>query len=162
MQTPRTIEWIGDSTGYVRLIDQTHLPTTLQYRDCHTVEEVWEAIRSLRVRGAPAIGIAAAYGVVLGLQPWLREPDGADRLERLRQVTDYLRTSRPTAVNLFWALDRLEKVGQSVAFLPPDAWLGALLHLAQDIEEEDRQMCRAIGAAGADLIRDGSGILTHC
>src|SRR5262252_9030096 len=128
-QAPRTIEWIGGIDGYVRLIDQTRLPTEVAYRDCRTVEEVWEAIRSLRVRGAPAIGIAAAYGVVLGLQPWLREPGGTDRLERLRQVTGYLRTSRPTAVNLFWALDRMEKVGQSVAFLPPDAWLGALLHL---------------------------------
>ena len=79
MQTPRTIQWIGDSNGFVRLIDQTLLPTVFEYRDCHTVEEVWEAIRSLRVRGAPAIGIAAAYGVVLGLQPWLREPGSADR-----------------------------------------------------------------------------------
>src|SRR6266699_3979032 len=98
MTTPRTIAWVGDVDGHVRLIDQTLLPTALQYRDCRTVEEVWEAIRRLRVRGAPAIGIAAAYGVVLGLQSWLREPDSADRLERLRQVTDYLRTSRPTAV----------------------------------------------------------------
>src|SRR2546427_12484131 len=68
LQTPRTIQWVGDSGGFVRFIDQTLLPTTLQYRDCRTLEEVWEAIRSLRVRGAPAIGIAAAMGVVVGLQ----------------------------------------------------------------------------------------------
>ena len=65
---PRTIEWIGDIDGFVRLIDQTLLPTQLEYRDCRTVEEVWEAIRMLRVRGAPAIGVAAAMGVVLGMQ----------------------------------------------------------------------------------------------
>src|SRR5438552_8072680 len=99
MSTPRTIEWIGDAGGFVRLIDQTLLPTRLEYRDCRTVEEVWEAIKTLRVRGAPAIGVAAAMGVVVGLQ---RDSS----LQQLHQVCDYLATSRPTAVNLFWALDR--------------------------------------------------------
>ncbi|MCI0464440.1 MAG: S-methyl-5-thioribose-1-phosphate isomerase [Gemmataceae bacterium] len=162
MQPPRTLAWIGDIDGFLRLIDQTLLPTQLEYRDCRTVEEVWEAIKVLRVRGAPAIGVAAAYGVVLGLQPWFKDPPAGDRLQRLAEVTAYLRTSRPTAVNLFWALERVEKVGRGVAFLPPDAWMEALLHLAQDIEEEDRQMCHAIGQAGAALIRDGQGVLTHC
>src|SRR5207244_12859253 len=82
--------------------------------------------------------------------------------QRLREVSDYLRTRRRTAVNLFWALARVEKVGQGVSFLPPEAWMETLLRLAQDIEEEDRQMCRAIGRAGAHLIRDGQGVLTHC
>src|SRR6266568_1998096 len=68
MTPPRTIAWIGDTTGFVRLIDQTLLPTQVVYRDCRTVEEVWEAIKVLRVRGAPAIGVAAAFGVVVGLQ----------------------------------------------------------------------------------------------
>src|SRR5207248_3574294 len=108
MSTPRTIQWVGAAAdGQVRLIDQTLLPTQLEYRDCRTPEEVWEAVRGLRVRGAPAIGIAAAMGAVLGMQ---RPPAGGrpeyDR--RLREVTDYLRTSRPTAVNLFWALDRMD------------------------------------------------------
>src|SRR5438309_10005358 len=97
--TPRTIAWIGDTAGFVRIIDQTLLPERLEYRDCRSVEEVWEAIRSLRVRGAPAIGVAAAMGVVLGMQ----------RRRPLSEVTGYLRTSRPTAVNLFWALDRMER-----------------------------------------------------
>src|SRR5579884_2141828 len=105
--SPRTIAWIGDETGFVRLIDQTLLPTRLEYRDCRTVEDVWEAIRSLRVRGAPAIGVAAAMGVVLGMQ---RAASSRDALARLRDLTAYLRTSRPTAVNLFWALDRMERV----------------------------------------------------
>src|SRR5438067_10709618 len=99
-QAPRTIAWIGGADGFVRIIDQTLLPTQLEFRDCRTVEEVWEAIRVLRVRGAPAIGVAAAMGVVVGLQK-RRDDSPAAIAERLREVTNYLRTSRPTAVNLF-------------------------------------------------------------
>lgn len=141
---PRTVEWIGDLPGHLRLIDQTLLPTQLEYRDCKTVEEVWEAIRVLRVRGAPAIGVAAAYGVVLGMQTGR---------SKLREVTDYLRTSRPTAVNLFWALERMERRGGAV----PD-----LLAEARAIHGEDAAMCRAIGKVGASLVESGQGILTHC
>src|SRR4029077_5288552 len=104
----RTITWIGDSDGFVRLIDQTLLPTSLEYRDCRTVEEIWEAIRTLRVRGAPAIGLAGAMGVGLGMQQAHANDQGTYR-HRLREVTGYLRTSRPTAVNLFWALDRMQR-----------------------------------------------------
>ena len=82
----RTIDWIGGIDGFVRLIDQTVLPTHLEYRDCKTVEAVWEAIRALRVRGAPAIGIAAAYGVVVGLQQ-CSKPDASALRERLREVS---------------------------------------------------------------------------
>src|SRR5438876_39273 len=99
---PRTIAWVGGSDGFVRLIDQTLLPTRLEYRDCRTVEEIWEAIRTLRVRGAPAIGVAAAMGVVLGVQR-CKDRARAAYWHRLQEVTGYLRTSRPTAVNLFWA-----------------------------------------------------------
>src|SRR5206468_1302910 len=102
----RTIQWIGDLPGHVRLLDQTLLPTQVAYRDCPHVEDVWEAIRMLRVRGAPAIGIAAAMGAVIGMQG---HTEAATYGKRLQEVTDYLRTSRPTAVNLFWALERLEK-----------------------------------------------------
>src|SRR5262249_28287524 len=104
--THRTIAWIGDTDGFIRLIDQTLLPTQIEYRDFHAVEEIWEAIRSLRVRGAPAIGVAAAMGVVLGMQKMPDRRHGSFT-RRLREVTDFLRTSRPTAVNLFWALDRM-------------------------------------------------------
>src|SRR3954452_15627874 len=106
MNPPRTIAWVGDTSGFVRLLDQTQLPTQVEYRDCRTVEEVWEAIRTLRVRGAPAIGVAAAMGVVVGIQG---HTDPATYAQRLKAVADYLRTSRPTAVNLFWAIERLEK-----------------------------------------------------
>src|SRR5690349_16139658 len=155
-----SVQWLGDTDGVVRLIDQTLLPTTLAYRDCRTVEEVWEAIRVLRVRGAPAIGVAAAMGVVVGVQGC---DDPARYAARLREVTAYLRTSRPTAVNLFWARVRKECCfGQGCRQGAPRDWTQRLLAEARAIEEEDRRMCRAIGAAGAALIAEGQGVLTHC
>jgi methylthioribose-1-phosphate isomerase len=158
----RTIDWVGGIDGFVRLIDQTLLPTQIEYRDCRTVEDVWEAIRSLRVRGAPAIGIAAALGVVVGLQSFRDRTWGAYR-HHLKEVTDYLRTSRPTAVNLFWALDRMERRVQGlIEQFPPQQLTLMLLEEALTIAEEDRQVCRAIGRAGAGLIQDGQGVLTHC
>src|SRR6516162_7190235 len=109
----RTIEWIGDIDGFVRLIDQTLMPTRLEMRDCHSVEEVWEAIRNLRVRCAPAIGIAAALGVAVGMRRCAAAtPNACER--RLEEISAYLRTSRPTAVNLFWALDRMERCARSL------------------------------------------------
>jgi methylthioribose-1-phosphate isomerase len=157
MSTPRTLQWIGGPEGYLRLIDQTQLPASLTYRDCHTVEDVWEAIRSLRVRGAPAIGIAAAMGVVLAMQ---RHTDTSTYPQRLHEATAYLRTSRPTAVNLFWALERMERcLGHESN---PNTADRLLLAEALAIEQEDRRMCRAIGEAGASLVREGQGVLTHC
>jgi methylthioribose-1-phosphate isomerase len=162
MESFHTITWVGDVNGFVRLIDQTLLPTQVEYRDCHTAEEIWEAIRNLRVRGAPAIGVAAAMGVILGMKGFADRSRGAF-WRRLQEVNNYLRTSRPTAVNLSWALDRLERFikGRTEEFSPAQLtrflWEEALA-----IEEEDRQMCRAIGRAGAALIRDGQGVLTHC
>lgn len=162
MQPVHTITWVGDTDGFVRLIDQTLLPARLEYRDCRTVEEIWEAIRSLRVRGAPAIGIAAAMGLVLGMQRF-QDPRRSAYWDQLKKVSNYLRTSRPTAVNLFWALDRMERrvQGFTEQYSPQRLTL-SLLEEAQAIADEDRQMCRAIGLAGADLIRDGQGVLTHC
>jgi methylthioribose-1-phosphate isomerase len=159
---PRTIQWIGGTDGHVRLLDQTLLPTVEEYRECRRIDEVWEAIRSLRVRGAPAIGVAAAMGLVLGLQNALHGTRGSFAA-RLKEVADYLRTSRPTAVNLFWALDRMEKcVRPYVEKEPPAELLKMLLQEALAIEEEDCRMCHAIGQAGAGLIREGYGVLTHC
>ncbi|HYV37233.1 MAG TPA: S-methyl-5-thioribose-1-phosphate isomerase [Gemmataceae bacterium] len=162
MTPARTIEWIGDTSGFVRLIDQTLLPTQVHYHDCRTVEQVWEAIKVLRVRGAPAIGVAAAMGVVVGMQT-LRDMTEEAFLHQLQEVTDYLRTSRPTAVNLFWALDRMQRHAlENLEREPVSRWLQVLLDEALKIEEEDRQMCRAIGRVGAELIKDGQGVLTHC
>jgi methylthioribose-1-phosphate isomerase len=159
---PRTIAWIGDEDGFVRLLDQTLLPVQVEYRDCRTVEEIWEAIRSLRVRGAPAIGVAAAMGVVIGMQKLPDKQRGAFE-RRLREVAEFLRSSRPTAVNLFWALDRMEThVRPHLEKLPTDQLLRMLLQEALKIEDEDRHTCRAIGAVGAELIGAGQGVLTHC
>src|SRR5437773_7443149 len=103
--TIETLRWLGDENGYLVLIDQTRLPVELVERECRDVETVWEAIKQLRVRGAPAIGIAAAYGIVIGMQSATTH-DAAVFFGRLEDVTRYLATSRPTAVNLFWAWDR--------------------------------------------------------
>src|SRR5262249_36562459 len=160
MQAPRTIEWIGGADGCVRLVDQTLLPVQEEYRDCRTVEEVWEAIRVLRVRGAPAIGVAAAMGVVLGMQGFA-DPSRRAYARRLKEVADYLRTSRPTAVNLFWALDRMQRrVKGRTEELRPEELTLLLLKEALAIEEEDRQTCRSIGRIGAGLIGEGQGVLT--
>ena len=103
---PKTIEWVGGIDGHVSLIDQTRLPTELVILECHDKETMWNAIKCLSVRGAPAIGIAAAMGAVLGV----RDYSGSDRagfLNHLNEACDYLATARPTAVNLCWALDRV-------------------------------------------------------
>ena len=163
MNSPRTVAWIGDDPrGFVRLVDQTLLPEKLEYRDCRTVEEVWEAIKVLRVRGAPAIGVAAAFGVVVGMQQ-RREDSREAFVDRLREVTEYLCTSRPTAVNLFWAVERVKKsVAGRLDEMTVPALLERLWREALTIELEDRRMCRAIGQVGAELIEAGEGVLTHC
>ena len=159
---PETLRWSGGIAGHLLLIDQTRLPVELVELECRDVEAVWEAIKSLRVRGAPAIGIAAAYGVCLGLQT----STGSSKqtfMERLESVSDYLAGSRPTAVNLFWALDRMKRVAHSVRGEATTTQLNQLLlDEARTIHEEDRQVCRAIGRHGASLLSDGQGVLTHC
>src|SRR5579871_3993459 len=158
---PATLSWQGDVTGTLRMIDQTLLPAEYREIECDTVEKVWEAIRALRVRGAPAIGVAVAYGVVLGLQSATQEVR-ARFDEQFAKVKQYLAGSRPTAVNLFWALDRLERVAQSSPSLTSAEMLTRLLSEAREIEVEDREMCRRIGEVGAELLQDGQGVLTHC
>lgn len=157
-----TVGWIGDSrAGFVRLIDQTRLPTELVRIDLTDVPAVWEAIRSLRVRGAPAIGVAAAFGAVLGARA-----GGLADLETVKrgllEASRSLRTSRPTAVNLFWALDRMERLVSIGDFDKGEDLLDRLLLEARAIAEEDKATCRAIGLNGADLIPKDSGVLTHC
>ena len=160
-QVPKTIEWIGGLDGHVLMIDQTRLPAELVMLECRDVRTMWEAIKRLRVRGAPAIGIAAAMGAVLGV----RDYDGPDRagfLKHLDGVCDYLASSRPTAVNLRWALDRIRRRAQSVPGHDTAAIKRALLEEAKRIRDEDEAMCRAIGRFGEPLIKPGSGVLTHC
>ncbi len=159
--THPTLHWQAgtdgnDTTGHLVLLDQTRLPGEVVEIDCRTVEDVWQAIKQLAVRGAPAIGCAAAYGVCLC----------EANLGAIEQACDYLATSRPTAVNLFWALDRMRKTAQRAAASSPSGKLTKqMLDEAKAIHDEDRQMCADIGRHGADLLAElpvGCGILTHC
>ena len=155
----RPVSW--GSGGSVRILDQTLLPLETVYKDCAEVEEVWEAIRSLRVRGAPAIGVAAAFGVALAASN--SEAETADGLlADVERAAEYLATSRPTAVNLFWALDRMKKRASDLARKGSDDIRGALKHEAQAILEEDLRLSRSIGRHGAALIQSGESVLTHC
>ncbi|MSS73353.1 MAG: S-methyl-5-thioribose-1-phosphate isomerase, partial [Candidatus Latescibacteria bacterium] len=141
-------------------IDQTKLPTELAYMECRDVETVAEAIESLRVRGAPAIGVAAAYGVVVGADEALRQ--GGDFRAHVARSIERLARTRPTAVNLFWALDRMRKVLEQTAGQPAETLRRALLAEANIIFEEDRAVCRQIGQNGMELLRDGATVITHC
>jgi methylthioribose-1-phosphate isomerase len=154
------MEWIGGIDGHLRLLDQTLLPIDVCFIDCMDITTVHEAIRSLRVRGAPAIGITAAMGVLVGLK---NIPSGTSLKKHYEDTDNYLRTSRPTAVNLFWALDRMKRKFIEIADLPDQRnILSILLDEALLIEKEDREMCQSIGKIGANLVQDGFGILTHC
>ncbi len=156
-----TMRWQGDANGQLILIDQTRLPGELLELECRDVETVYEAIQMLRVRGAPAIGIAAAYGVVIGLQ---KDSESREQLNgRMEFVCDYLAKSRPTAVNLFWAIEQMQQAfEQCEADLEPASVRAALLQRAIEIHDEDRQMCHAIGEHGVTLLQEVEGVLTHC
>ncbi len=143
------------------MIDQTLLPTEFKEIDCWTAEGVWEAIKMLRVRGAPAIGVAAAYGVVVGTREH-RDASRQDFNEKLAEVVKYLASSRPTAVNLFWALDRMSDLALKESSLASLAMHDRLLEEARRIHIQDRDMCAAIGRHGSELLKSGTGVLTHC
>jgi len=160
-----TIDWVGDPAkpreGKVRLIDQTLLPTELAHIACDDTELLWEAIRMLRVRGAPALGIAGAMGVVLGVRD-TPAGTGEELVREVDEVASYLATSRPTAVNLFWALDRMKAKARELAGEPVDEMLAGLLAEALLVQKEDQDVCREMGRNGAALLPDEATILTHC
>ena len=153
-----TITWIN---GAARIIDQTKLPNKFEYIYCRDVKTMWQAIKCLSVRGAPAIGVAGAFGVLLGIQHF----KGQDKLKFLKlfnETCDYLATSRPTAVNLFNMLDQMRAV---VANHPQGdvVTLKRLLHQeAMQIFKTDQEVCRRMGAYGAALIKNGMSCLTVC
>ncbi len=157
---PRTIEWIGGLDGHVAMIDQTLLPGELLILDIRDRTAMFEAIRRLSVRGAPAIGIAAAMGSVLGVRDF--DGSAADFQHKLDAVCGYLAESRPTAVNLFWALDRMRACARANEDTSLDELKLALLDEARLIRDEDAAMCRAIGTHGVHLLEPGAGVLTHC
>ncbi len=165
-ESPVSVRWNGGADGQLELLDQTRLPAAVEWIACRDVAAVIEAIRSLRVRGAPAIGIAGAYGVVVAAGEAIRAglapaPARAHVLLAAAELAE----ARPTAVNLRWAVERVLRVIE-----PPDARSTAasatdiaarLLDEAVAIHEEDRRLCAAIGRYGADILPEGD-VLTHC
>jgi methylthioribose-1-phosphate isomerase len=145
-----TIQWTDEG---VVMIDQTRLPRQVVYVTCRTYGEVADAIRSMVIRGAPAIGVAAAMGVALGV---LRSADAFE------EICDTLARTRPTAVNLFWAIDRMKKLYESLRGRPIEEVRRRLVAEAQQIRLEDIAINEAIGQHGAALVPDGKTILTHC
>jgi methylthioribose-1-phosphate isomerase len=159
------VKWIGTTDGVLEIIDQRKLPTEFALLKIRSAEQLHEAIRTLAVRGAPAIGVAAAYGPVLALQWLTGRPSVQEALDQVRRTCDYIASSRPTAVNLFWALDRVRVKASEAAEAPQTtvpSLQAAILTEANAIYREDVEMCRRIGENGEHLIRDGSGVLTHC
>lgn len=147
--------------GKMLLLDQTKLPGEEVYIEMETKEDIWDAIYKLKVRGAPAIGVAAAYGLFVSVRSF--EGDTKAFGEALKEAKDYLVTARPTAVNLAWALNRMWDKYES---LPKDLTLeeikAALFKEAEEIRIEDEESCRAMGEYGLSLLEPGMGILTHC
>jgi methylthioribose-1-phosphate isomerase len=156
----QAVKWIGDIDGYLELIDQRRLPLEFVKLQCRDVKTLFEAIKTLAVRGAPAIGVSAAYGLVMALQKLEANESIEKSLEELKCAREYLASSRPTAVNLFWALDRVCRATSPAQTL--QQLREAVLREANAIYQEDVDMCRQIGRHGEKFIKDGSGILTHC
>jgi methylthioribose-1-phosphate isomerase len=180
----QTLSWTGQA---LRLLDQTRLPTETVYVECLDERQVWDSIKRLVVRGAPAIGVAAAFGVYLGVREY-SPPELLQFYTRLNEVADHLATSRPTAVNLFWALERMRRVarkaGRDTHRLESresiEVIKARLLRECEAMVEEDNRVCRAIGKHGLELLRAlhaqrrGAGefprsaeprpieVLTHC
>lgn len=154
----RTIEWKGD---HIRLLDQTRLPAEELYLEIRTVDQICDAIRRLSVRGAPAIGVAAAMGVALGML----DADAHDReafQRKFQAVCAQIAATRPTAVNLFWAVERMKGVVARLADRDLREVQRRLVEEAVLMEQEDRLLCKRIGVSGAGLLNDGDTVLTHC
>ena len=150
-----TVQWIDNA---VVLIDQTRLPLEENYVTCHTSDEVADAIRRMVIRGAPAIGVAAAMGVALGM---LHAPE-QDIDRHFENICSTLAATRPTAVNLFWAIERMRRLYAKLHGRPLAEIRRFLVEEARLIREEDISICRAIGRNGAALLPDGRTVLTHC
>jgi methylthioribose-1-phosphate isomerase len=152
-----TLRW---RNGSLEMIDQRLLPNRFDYVTCRSAEEVADAIRSMVIRGAPAIGCAAAYGVALAAQNHLESP--AAQRAAIASGIEILAASRPTAVNLFWALERMRVVASKTAKSSPEDIADTLLREAHAIAAEDVAINRRLGAHGATLLTDGARVLTHC
>ncbi len=154
----RPIQWSGD---HVKLIDQTVIPYECKTVDIKTWKEMADAIRDMIVRGAPAIGVSGAFGVALAAREFLDSKDNEDFIQRLELMGQYLKATRPTAVNLMWAVDKQIDLAKSMA--------GSISEIAQGLEEnalrmleEDIEINQKIGEHGAKIVPQGATILTHC
>jgi methylthioribose-1-phosphate isomerase len=162
----QAVKWIGGVDGFLELVDQRRLPAEFVKLKCCDVQILYNAIKTLAVRGAPAIGVAAAFGAVLSLQKLPAKATLNDGLKVISDFCEYLKTARPTGVNLFWALERVWRKANELKIARPKAPLQRLkkvvLAEANAIYQEDVDMCLRIGQNGEKFIKDGSGILTHC
>jgi len=154
----KTIEWKGDR---VRLLDQRRLPQEVQYLDCRSASSVAQAIRTMAIRGAPAIGVAAAMGIALGAKK-NRSSNPRFFAKAVEKVCREMRETRPTAVNLFWAVDRMEKILERVESDGVEETKKRLVREALQILGSDIEVNRKIGKHGKQLIKEGDGVLTHC
>ena len=152
---------LDDENSALVIIDQTKLPGKTEILNLHTGEEIWNAIYLLQVRGAPAIGVAAAMGIYL-LAKKMPTDSFEAFYEEFKKQKDYLNSSRPTAVNLSWALNRMEKKVLSIKTLPVIEIVEELKKEAERMKEEDIAVCKQIGENGLTLVKPGDGILTHC
>ncbi len=155
----RTIEW--DPSGTVKMIDQRKLPLEFVVVEFDDYHDVARSIKEMYIRGAPAIGAAAAFGMALAA----RQSQAASRdglLQDLEAAADVIRATRPTAVNLFWATDRILNAARSSTAVEVDQIVQGLIDEAQRLADEDVEINRRMGAHGASLIQDGDNILTHC
>jgi len=163
----QAVKWIGDIDGFLELIDQRQLPIEFAKIQCRDIEQLYEAIKTLTVRGAPAIGVSAAYGLVLAMQKLTADSTVQQAREALAKACQLLASARPTAVNLFWALDRVRRRAESqIANCKSRQAISdlrqAVLAEANTIYKEDVDMCLRIGQNGERFIKNGFGVLTHC
>lgn len=154
----QSIEWRDD---HVRIIDQTYLPKRKVYSDIRDMGRMWEAIKKLRIRGAPAIGIAAGYGFYMGIKE-LPESSFQSFWVEVQRVEEYLQSARPTAINLEWVINRIKTTMQAHKDKPISKIKEIALETARTIHDEDKRICKKIGKNGVKLVKKNSKILTHC
>jgi len=161
MATPMQNITLSDDGNSVVILDQTQLPNRTEFIRINTADEMYDAVKDLKVRGAPAIGIFAAYGLYI-LAKQTKTEDHASFYNEVRRHKEHLNSSRPTAVNLSWALERMEKIVLDNSPASVKKIIQLLGEEAKKIHEEDIAMCHAISENGLSLLKDGDGILTHC
>ncbi|MBN51047.1 MAG: S-methyl-5-thioribose-1-phosphate isomerase [Spongiibacteraceae bacterium] len=157
-KSPVSIRW---DNGELWLLDQTRLPHHVNYEQQVSAEQLFDSIHQLKVRGAPAIGIAAAYGLCVVMRQWL-DASLPEFRQQLRVQADFINSSRPTAVNLKWALDRMLALADDYSGSSSAELHKSLVQEAQAIHAQDQALCQAIGEHGLALIPDGAGVMTHC